>query len=66
MLLNWRRPSIAGREWRSPGPAKRTGTAWETRPMPAPRIGQIGQKYQAPAVSPTANHTVSTMTTIAR
>ena len=27
--------------------------------MPAPRIGQIGQKYQAPAVRPTASHTVS-------
>ena len=26
--------------------------------MPAPRIGQIGQKYQAPAVRPTASHTV--------
>ena len=34
--------------------------------MPAPRMGQIGQKYQAPAVRPTASHTVSTMTTIAR
>jgi hypothetical protein len=44
----------------------RTGIAWETTPMPAPRIGQIGQKYQAPAVRPTASHTVSTMTTIAR
>jgi hypothetical protein len=29
--------------------AKRTGMAWETRPIPAPRIGQIGQKYLAPA-----------------
>jgi hypothetical protein len=44
----------------------RTGIAWEARPMPAPRIGQIGQKYQEPAVRPTASHTVSTMTTIAR
>jgi hypothetical protein len=40
--------------------------AWEARPMPAPRIGQIGQKYHAPAVRPTAIQTVSTMTTIAR
>jgi hypothetical protein len=29
-------------------------------------MGQIGQKYQAPAVTPTASHTASTMTTIAR
>ncbi len=48
------------------GRASRTGMAWDTTPMPAPRIGQIGQKYQAPAVSPTASHTASTITTIAR
>jgi hypothetical protein len=35
-------------------------------PIPAPRMGQIGQKYHAPAVRPTASHTVSTITTIAR
>jgi len=34
--------------------------------MPAPRIGQIGQKYHEPVVSPTASHTVSTIATIAR
>ena len=34
--------------------------------MPAPRIGQTGQKYHAPAKSPTASHTASTTTTIVR
>jgi hypothetical protein len=29
-------------------------------------MGQMGQKYQAPVPIPTANQTVSTMTTIAR
>ena len=52
--------------WLGASTANRIGSAWPTTPMPAPRIGQIGQKYQAPAVSPTASHTVSTMTTIAR
>ena len=33
--------------------------------MPAPRIGQIGQKYQEPVPRPTASHTVNTMTTMA-
>ena len=52
--------------WHSPGIAYRIGNAWPMTPMPAPRIGQIGQKYQAPAVRPTASQTVSTMRTIAR
>ncbi len=43
-----------------------TGTMCEATPMPQPRIGHTGQKYQAPAVRPTTSHTVNTMTTIAR
>ena len=51
--------STAGAPWHSRGgPANRTGSAWPRTPIPAPRIGQIGQKYQAPAVRPTASHTV--------
>ncbi len=40
--------------------------AWLTRPIPAPRMGHIGQKYVASVVAATAAHTVSTMTVIAR
>ena len=32
--------------------------------MPAPRIGQTGQKYQLPPERATASHTVSTTTTM--
>ena len=46
--------------------ADRTGIACAANPMPAPRIGQMGQKYHAPAYRPTASQTESTMTTIAR
>ena len=63
---NCQRPWTIGALWHNPGMAYRIGNAWPMTPMPAPRIGQIGQKYQAPAVRPTASQTVSTMTTIAR
>jgi hypothetical protein len=33
----------------------RTGTAWDTTPMPMPRIGHTGQKYHAPAVTATTS-----------
>ena len=42
------------------------GMAWPSTPMPAPRIGHTGQKYQEPPDRPTASHTVSTTTTISR
>lgn len=43
-----------------------TGMAWDTIPIPPPRIGQMGQKYQAFAVTPIASQMLIANTAIAR